>query len=120
MITASIFDVLKDILYTKTGKYHEHLAETSNYMLQRWCSMHSAEPAFIINETTNRWITQINDKELVYKLLLKIIPKQKFKKINYLKKSNFTNEENIPSNFELSNRELALYRDTFNTLNLYD
>ena len=120
MTTTSIFDVLKDVLYTKSSKHCEHLTDTSNYMLQRWCSMHSAEPAFIINETTNKWITQINDKDLVYKLLLKIIPKQKFKKIIYLKKNNQYKEESASSNFEISRRELCLYRDTINMLNLYD
>ena len=49
--------------------------------------MFDEECANVVNHTTNKMNFCQNDKEMQYKLLLNIIPKKGFKKIEYIKKS---------------------------------
>jgi hypothetical protein len=53
--------------------------------------MCDGESSNLINETTNKKNYLNNDREMHYKMLLNIIPKNKYKRIDYIKKA--TKEE---------------------------
>ena len=121
-----MFNYLNSILY-KSTKNPVDLATLSEetsfqpYLLQRWCSMHSASVAVIVNETTNRYWSVFNDSSMWYVSLNTVLPRCSFKKINYLKKVK--NEtalkeketiQKVASSLEISSRELITYIETFN------
>lgn len=114
----TIFTFLDSILFDKQLnnriKYEE--APYNPYMANRWASMYSTDVAEIVNETTNRYWAQIPLKEDHYKFLLYLLPKQKRKKISYIKKTKeeksteTSNSSLIAKNLELSTREIDLYK----------
>lgn len=122
----TIFDILKDIIQDKKGNLNESSeffeAINSTYMIQRWCSMESVKSSYIINETLNKLYKGISDdKVMLYKLLVKLIDKDKYKKIRYIKRSNIVvNEEvdviigQIAKNMEISKSEVEEYIKIFN------
>jgi hypothetical protein len=84
-----IFDYLNDILFAKKGcnvKNIDEIKTYNPYLVNRWVSMFDGESANIVNETTNKKNYLNNDKEMHYKLLLKVVPKKQYKKIDYIKK----------------------------------
>ena len=117
MTTSNIFDYIKDVLFLKKKKYANCSVEQldfSPFMLQRWCSMSHKDVVTILNETTNKWLTLAMSKDIFYKTLVEILPKQKFKKVAYIKKSTNSNKDeadiiNISYVAELSQREIKLY-----------
>lgn len=116
MKEVSIFDYIRCVLFTKKDTFDNSAEDQLNfqpYMLQRWCSMSSTDISLILNETTNRWFIENTSKQHMYKLLHTILPKQKFKKINYIKKSASANDSNnikeISIVAELSQREINNY-----------
>lgn len=123
MTEASIFDYLKDILFTKKNIFIDKNKDSLQpYILQRWCSMSSEDIAHIINETSNRWSILYGDKDLIYKIFVSCLPRQKHKKINYIKKVNTASDDNIAcmSNVvELSQKEIKSYIKTLNHIS-YD
>jgi len=92
-----------------------------SYMTNRWLSMTSKPIAQIVNMTTNKW--NISDEEFLAKFYYKVIPKHT-KKIQYIKKSNKGVEESDPnldnlcSVMEISRKELEMYNNTLEELNL--
>lgn len=126
MTETSIFDYMKDILYTKKGVYlnsHEDSLNFQPFMLQRWCSMASTDNTLILNESINRWGVFYNDKNLVYKIMFSCLPKQRQKRVAYIKKGSkstkiedLNNKSNVA---ELSQREIKEYINTLKTLS-YD
>lgn len=73
----------------------------------------------IINNTVNRMYTVFENKQDHYKFLHYIIPRQRFQRINYIKKSKHTMESQqvvskIAKSLELSAREINLYRQQLN------
>ena len=117
MIEPTIFDYMKDVLFTKKGTFlsaHEESLNFQPYMLQRWCSMASKDSALILNETTNRWSLLYSNKSLIYKTMLTCLPKQKQKKVAYIKKStNLSTKEdhNVSNVLEISERETKEYNE---------
>jgi hypothetical protein len=84
-----IFEYIKNVLFFKKEYLQENAEEVKQYnvyMVNRWVSMSDPECANLINETTNKKNYLNNDREMHYKLLLNIVPKQKYKRINYIKK----------------------------------
>jgi hypothetical protein len=84
-----IFEYIKNILFFKKEYVQENTEDIKQYniyMVNRWISMNDSESANMINETTNKRNYLDNDRDMHYKLLLNIIPKQKYKKITYIKK----------------------------------
>lgn len=125
MIEKSIFDYIKDILFTKKGIFISESEDSSQfqpYMIQRWCSMSSKDATLILNETTNRWGVFFNNKDFIYKILLGVLPRQKQKKINYIKKpptSGVDDLKDISNTAELSKREIKAYINDLKS-NVYD
>jgi hypothetical protein len=83
-----IFDFINNVLFFK--KYNELNCEDykkyNSYLVNRWASMNSVEDANIINQSVNKIGFLNNDDELRYKFLLKVLPKSKYRKIEYIKK----------------------------------
>ena len=56
------------------------------FMVNRWTSMYSKELNEYINETTNKYWNLFDDKLSQYNYIYSVIPRLKFKRLNYLKK----------------------------------
>jgi hypothetical protein len=84
-----IFDYIKNILFYKKPYQAQNFEEAKQYnpfLVNRWMSMYDGETAKIVNETTNKINYFQNDKEMHYKMLLNIVPKKEYRKIEYIKK----------------------------------
>lgn len=120
----TIFEQLKDIISEKRNKLEEDCElekEFVPFMTQRWLSFYSPQFAQIVNCSSNVLWKAIDEKQLWYKLFSGIIPKSKFRSIEYVKK----NKEEKPSikidkeivtylaeSFELSKREIQKYLES--------
>ena len=65
----------------------EEIKQYNPFLVNRWISMNDGESANLINETTNKLNYLGNDKEMHYKMLLHVLPKKKYNRINYIKKA---------------------------------
>lgn len=86
------------------------------FMFNRWLSFYSKGMASITNETLNRFGSVFQDKQQQYRLYYYFIPRLKFKRIAYNKKTKKedSEEENldlIARNKNISVRELKSYID---------
>jgi len=128
MKKTNLFEVIRDIATIKSGDLNKRFnfndAVSSNYILQRWISMVSNESACILNETTNKlWLGFDDNKELWYKLMLTIIPQNRYKKVTYIKKiGKIVNEkkdkdvEELANRYQLSQREVLEYQELIDKL----
>ena len=85
----NIFDYLKGILFTKNSIPGNNVEEEKGFdlfMVNRWCSMSDPDCAKIINQTTNKFGMMLTSKTDQYNFLKEVLPKYKFKKINYIKR----------------------------------
>lgn len=102
-----LFDYVKDITYYKKGNLP--LEGYIPYLINRWLSFVNPSICSAINESVNS-LGNI-DKELHYKLLLKLYPKSKVPFIKYIKKVKEEKSEEddkvslLASNMEMSQRE---------------
>jgi hypothetical protein len=119
-----VFTIIQDILYRKSGDCLQNVdaeAEFVPYMIGRWISMHSPECATIVNATTNRLWSVCQTKQEWYSLFLNVLPKVKFKRIEYIKKPKTDKEKAediaamqfIASQLEISLREVKYYIDEY-------
>lgn len=119
-----MFNIIQDILYKKTGDQLQNVdseAEFVPYMIGRWVSMHSPECATIINATTNRLWSICQTKQEWYTFFLNVLPKVKFKRIEYIKKPKADKEkiedkeamQFIADRLELSSREVKYYVEEY-------
>ena len=114
----TIFDQLNDILFSKKKKCLSNIDDENEYipyMINRWVSMHSPEYATVINSTVN-WLYPVFETKIDhYNFLHTILPRSKWKRINYIKKikenpeDKDTNTKLIASSLELSEREVKYY-----------
>lgn len=84
-----IFDYINNILFLKKPYNPQNVEDIkvyNNFLVNRWLSMHDGESANIINETTNKKDYLNNDREMQYKMLLNVMPKSKYRRIDYIKK----------------------------------
>ena len=104
----TIFDYIKDITTYKKGNLP--LDGYIPFLINRWLGFISPQICGAINESVNS-LGNI-DKELHYKLLLKLYPKSKVPFIQYVKKvkEEKTEEDDkvslLASNMEMSEREV--------------
>lgn len=118
---ANIFTFLQDIIVKKSGDLLNDIdneAQLSPYMLQRWISFYDVGLNKMLNHTINRLYPAFETKEMWYRMFLTLIPKSRFRKINYIKKTKEKSEEKkedkkvvefIAKNQQLSVREVELY-----------
>tara|TARA_R110000787_G_scaffold114620_2_gene224355 strand:+ start:1823 stop:2215 length:393 start_codon:yes stop_codon:yes gene_type:complete len=114
-----MFQFLNNILYKKKRNTltADNSQQYNNYMINRWCSMHSPHIALIINETMNKFWPVIRDKQEHYEMIKAILPPVHFKKIAYIKKKQKTEKEKnrdevyefLAAQLELSTREVKAY-----------
>jgi hypothetical protein len=115
----SIFNILNSILFTK--KRIDLNLEDENtfggpFMLNRWISMYSKEMCTLVNSCLNKQYL-FDDNHDLYNFYLNFLPKQKFKRINYIKKVKKEKEESASKKREfLSEREHNLYVDLLNQM----
>lgn len=84
-----MLDYVKNILFFKKPFRPQNMEEIKEYkpfLVNRWVSMLNGECANIVNQTTNKKGFLQDDKEMQYKLLLKVVPENKISRINYIKK----------------------------------
>ena len=111
----TIFDYIKDITTYKKGNLP--LDGYIPFLINRWLSFVTPQICGAINESVNS-LGNI-DKELHYKLLLRLYPKSKVPFIKYIKKvkEEKSEEDNkislLASNMELSQREIEQYLTTY-------
>ena len=85
----TIFDYLNSILFSK-DKLELNCDDESQFsvfMVNRWCSFYSKEIAEYINQTTNVYAGIYTSKQEQYDFLYNVIPKIKFKRLTYVKKT---------------------------------
>jgi|TARA_R110000744_G_scaffold51073_1_gene110182 DNA polymerase II small subunit/DNA polymerase delta subunit B len=120
----TIFDYLRDLLFTKDGKSMSNIDDEdgyNTYMINRWVSMYSPSIAILINETTNRYWSLFSKKRDCYNFLHKMLPQVPNRRIYYIKKQKMDKSQDmeiigmIAKNMELSKREITYYIETTNT-----
>lgn len=109
-----LFEYIKDITTYKKGNLP--LEEYIPFLINRWLSFISPQVCGAINESVNT-LGNI-DKNLHYKLLLKLYPKSKqipfIKYVKKIKEEKTKEDDNInilASNMEMSRREAKLLLD---------
>lgn len=85
----TIFDLLKSLLFSKERieMNCDDESQFTSFMINRWCSFYSKEISELINCTTNLYVNNFNTKQEQYDFYYYLLPKCRFKKINYVKKS---------------------------------
>jgi hypothetical protein len=120
-----MFDYINKVLYKTKGPDTSNIKESEEfvpYMVQRWCSMYSPQIASLINCTSNRLWSALDDKELWFNYMHGVLPPCKFKRICYIKKKKDTelvakNKETVlkvANSLEISSREVSQYIEQFN------
>ena len=84
------------------------------FLFNRWLSFYNNDMSVFTNETFNKFSTIFNDKQQAYRLYYYLIPRLKWKKIRYIKKTKKDGDEEehlelIAKNKNISKRELLQY-----------
>ena len=112
----TIFKYIDSLIFTK--KKITDVPDEENqftmYMANRWISMHSCICAQIINESTNRYWSNLQVKSDQYNFMYSILPKMRRSRINYIKKVKEVTEKNsdielMAKRYELSKKEVISY-----------
>lgn len=118
-----MFNLLNKILFkTKQNIEASEKEEVQLFLIQRWCSMYSAELCNLLNQTSNKHWPVLQDGNEWIEYLHCVIPRSKYKHIAYIKKKKSPDEvqktkadvQKIANNLELSSRELNIYIRDFN------
>lgn len=116
----NFFELIQNLLFKPT-KRDEITAEEIQlfvpYMINRWLSFSDKTKAAFVNHTLNKFSMLFDDKVEIYKLYDNLIPKSRFKRIQYVKKVKKDEEEKNEDelvliqakNNCLSTRELKMY-----------
>ena len=84
----TIFQYLHSLLFSKK-KIDMNCDDESQFnlfMVNRWSSMYSKEINEYVNETSNKYWNLFDDKLNQYNYLYNLLPRLRFKRLNYLKK----------------------------------
>lgn len=85
------------------------------FLFNRWLSFYGKDTVNFTNETLNKFHSLFESKQEMYKLYYYLIPRLKFKRIQYIKKKKKVVDEEtdnlalIASNNQISVRELQQY-----------
>lgn len=113
----TIFDIINLLLFSKRTDFEELDQESLNtfqpFLLNRWMSFYNKTQATFINETLNKYAGVFQDKTDAYRFYYNLIPRQKFGRIQYIKKQKNTETNNTPvlqaRGVNISQREINLY-----------
>ena len=122
-----MFDYLNKILFKTKGPDTENIQEDTDfqpYLVQRWSTMYSPEIAVLVNQTSNTMWKVLEDKTTWFNYMHGILPKCKFKRINYIKKKKDTEAaqtnkqtvHKVANKLEISSREVNQYIEQFNLI----
>lgn len=121
----TIFNYIDSILFNKRklNTINEGETQFNLYMVNRWCSMYSPDIASIINETSNKYSQSFTLKQEQYNYCFNLFPKNKKRKIDYIKKNKEEKEKEdntcgmLSNSLEISKRECNEYIDLMKFLN---
>jgi hypothetical protein len=84
----NIFQYLNSLLFSKkkADMNRDDESQFNMFMINRWSSMYSKEMNNYINESSNKYWNLFDEKDEQYNFLYYLLPKLKFKRINYIKK----------------------------------
>ena len=123
----NIFDIIGSILVNKK-KIELNLdneGEFNLYMTNRWLSMYSPTVAALLNDTVNKWWPIFETKQQQYDFLYHLMPKCRFKRIQYIKKNKKEKESKdkqedysqlAAQGMCISTRELKMYQQQIEQL----
>ena len=85
----NIFQYINSILFSKKkiDINSDDESQFNLFMLNRWTSMYSKELNEYVNETSNKYWNLSDQRSEQYSYLYSLIPKLKYKRITYLKKT---------------------------------
>lgn len=85
----TIFDIINSVLISKhkVELNCDDESQFNSFMLNRWLSFYSKELAIYINNTSNNQIQTFTSKQDQYNYYYYMLPKCRFKKIDYIKKA---------------------------------
>lgn len=118
----TIFDIINTLFFKRKNSCEDFNLENLNsfqpYMINRWLSFYDNHRAVFVNETLNKFSGIFSDKVDSYNFFFNLIPQQKYKRIQYIKKPkrelNNTEPDNLTrlaSNANISRREIDQYID---------
>tara|TARA_R110000851_G_scaffold6423_2_gene26095 strand:+ start:54 stop:431 length:378 start_codon:yes stop_codon:yes gene_type:complete len=121
----NFFQLQNKLFYSDKNKSAEFLDSEGEqafvpFLLNRWLTMYSKQTVSFVNDTLNKYCGVFDtDKQKTYKLYYNLIPRLKFKRINYIKKVKKDKAEQedldqlklIARNKNISVRELKIYRN---------
>ena len=123
----NFFTLIQNLLFKPTKRDEITVEEIQlfvPYMINRWLSFSDKTKATFVNHTLNKFSMLFDDKVEIYKLYDNLIPKSRFKRIQYVKKVKKDEEEKNEDelifiqakNNCLSTRELKMYMALSDTL----
>jgi len=121
----NFFQLQNKLFYSNKSKPAEFLDSEGEqafvpFLLNRWLTMYSKQTVSFVNDTLNKYCGIFDtDKQKTYRLYYNLIPRLKFKRINYIKKVKKDKAEQedldqlklIARNKNISVRELKMYRN---------
>jgi hypothetical protein len=114
----NFFQLQNNLFYSKKSKEPldvEGEKSFSPFMFNRWLSFYNKDLASFTNETLNKFHSLFDDRQETYKLYFNLIPRLKFKKIEYIKKKTNEDKEDelhlIAKSNCISKREIQQYVD---------
>tara|TARA_R110001599_G_scaffold202484_2_gene399367 strand:- start:459 stop:836 length:378 start_codon:yes stop_codon:yes gene_type:complete len=121
----NFFQLQNKLFYSDKSKSAEFLDSEGEqafvpFLLNRWLTMYSKQTVSFVNDTLNKYCGVFDtDKQKTYRLYYNLIPRLKFKRINYIKKVKKDKAEQedldqlklIARNKNISVRELKIYRN---------
>ena len=121
----NFFQLQNKLFYSDKNKSAEFLDSEGEqafvpFLLNRWLTMYSKQTVSFVNDTLNKYCGVFDtDKQKTYRLYYNLIPRLKFKRINYIKKVKKDKAEQedldqlklIARNKNISIRELKMYRN---------
>tara|TARA_R110002124_G_scaffold56277_4_gene158926 strand:- start:1709 stop:2086 length:378 start_codon:yes stop_codon:yes gene_type:complete len=121
----NFFQLQNKLFYSDKNKSAEFLDSEGEqafvpFLLNRWLTMYSKQTVSFVNDTLNKYCGVFDtDKQKTYRLYYNLIPRLKFKRINYIKKVKKDKAEQedldqlklIARNKNISVRELKMYRN---------
>jgi hypothetical protein len=121
----NFFQLQNKLFYSNKSKQPEPLDSEGEqafvpFLFNRWLTMYSKDTVGFVNETLNKYCGIFDtDKQKTYKLYYNLIPRLKFKRINYIKKvkkdkdkqEEFDQLKIIAKNNNMSVREIEMYNN---------
>tara|TARA_R110000764_G_scaffold20248_3_gene52111 strand:- start:4810 stop:5187 length:378 start_codon:yes stop_codon:yes gene_type:complete len=121
----NFFQLQNKLFYSDKRKPAEFLDSEGEgafvpFLLNRWLTMYSKQTVSFVNDTLNKYCGVFDtDKQKTYRLYYNLIPRLKFKRINYIKKvkkdkaaqDDLEQLKLIARNKNMSVRELKMYRN---------